>query len=281
MKNNFTMLAQNSNVDYVQQAYLSAMSIRATNKDAEICLITNDNVSKKYKQVFDDIVDIPWGDHAKDSEWKIENRWKIYHATPYNETIVMDTDMLVLQDISTWFNFLQNYELFFTNKVYTYRNEIVTNNYYRNTFSKNFLPNIYTGLHYFKKSDIAHEYYTWLEMITNNWQKFYRQHAGGRLYQRKCSIDLSGSIAIKIMNVENQTTNNRVKYPSFVHMKPRIQNWENSVVDKWQNRVGTYLGEDLQLKIGNHRQHGVFHYTEDDFVTDRIITIYEKYLGIK
>ena len=114
MKNNFTMLAQNSNVDYVQQAYLSAMSIRATNKEAKICLITNDNVSKKYKQVFDDIVDIPWGDHAKDSEWKIENRWKIYHATPYNETIVMDTDMLVLQDISTWFNFLQNYELFFT-----------------------------------------------------------------------------------------------------------------------------------------------------------------------
>ena len=78
MKNNFTMLAQNSNVDYVQQAYLSAMSIRATNKEAKICLITNDNVSKKYKQVFDDIVDIPWGDHAKDSEWKIENRWKIY-----------------------------------------------------------------------------------------------------------------------------------------------------------------------------------------------------------
>ena len=59
MKNNFTMLAQNSNVDYVQQAYLSAMSIRATNKEAKICLITNDNVSKKYKQVFDDIVDIP------------------------------------------------------------------------------------------------------------------------------------------------------------------------------------------------------------------------------
>ena len=50
MKNNFTMLAQNSNVDYVQQAYLSAMSIRATNKDAKICLITNDNVSKKYKK---------------------------------------------------------------------------------------------------------------------------------------------------------------------------------------------------------------------------------------
>lgn len=281
MSNNFTMLAQNTDVDYVQQAYLNAMSIRATNENAKICLITNDTVQDKYKQIFDDIVEIPWGDHAKDSDWKIENRWKSYHATPYDESLVMDTDMLVLQDISSWFNFLKNYDLFFTSNVYTYRNELVTNDYYRHTFVKNKLPNLYSGLHYYKKSDTAHEFYTWLEMITNNWQQFYRQHTGGKMYQRKCSIDLSSAIAVKIMGIESQVTNPRAKYPSFVHMKPRIQNWQNSVVDKWQNRVGTYLGEDLQLKIGNYTQAGVFHYTEDDFVVDRIINIYEKYLGIQ
>ena len=277
---NFTMLAQNTEVDYVQQAYLNAMSIKATNNDANICLITNDEVPTKYKPLFDHIVEIPWGDHAKDSDWKIENRWKIYHASPYDDTLVMDTDMLVLQDISSWFDFLQNYDLFFTSNVYTYRNELITNNYYRHTFEKNYLPNIYCGVHYFKKCDLSHEFYTWLEMITNNWQKFYRQHAGGRMYQRKCSIDLSSAIATKIMNIESQVTNSRVKYPSFTHMKPRIQNWQNSVIDSWQNRVGTYLGEDLQLKIGNYTQTGVFHYTEDNFVKNRIITVYEKYLGL-
>ena len=39
MSNNFTMLAQNTEVDYVQQAYLNAMSIRATNENVKICLI--------------------------------------------------------------------------------------------------------------------------------------------------------------------------------------------------------------------------------------------------
>ena len=48
---------------------------------------------------FDQIIPIPFGDAADDSEWKVENRWKIYHASPYDETIVMDTDMLVLQNI--------------------------------------------------------------------------------------------------------------------------------------------------------------------------------------
>ena len=116
MNNNFTIFAQNNENDYVKQAYLCALSIRATNPNSKVCLITNENVEEKYKQVFDDIVDFPWGDHAADEEWKIHNRWKIYHATPYKEgTAVIDSDMLVLQDLSSWFTFLEKYDLFFAN----------------------------------------------------------------------------------------------------------------------------------------------------------------------
>jgi len=278
--NNFTMLAQNSDFDYVRQACLAAMSIRATNENAKICLITNDPVPARYKQLFDDIVEIPWGDHAEDEDWKISNRWKIYHAIPYNETMILDTDMLVLQDLSSWFNFLRNYDLFYTSKVYTYRGEVVNNTYYRKAFAAYALPNLYSGVHYFKKSDLAHEFYTWLEMITNNWQLFYKQYAGGKTFQKVCSMDLSAAIAAKIMNIENKITNPNVMYPSFTHMKPKIQNWNQNFQERWQDRVGVYLDEDLQLKIGNYKQNGVFHYTEKDFVSNHIISIYENYLGL-
>ena len=151
MTNNFTMLAQNSDFDYVRQACLAAMSIHATNKDVSICLITNESVPTKYKHLFDHIVEIPWGDHAKDEDWKISNRWKIYHAIPYNETVVIDTDMLILEDISSWFDFLRNYDLFYTSNVYTYRGELVDDNYYRKAFKTHNLPNLYSGFHWFKK----------------------------------------------------------------------------------------------------------------------------------
>ena len=36
MSNNFTILAQNSITDYVEQAYLCAMSIRPTDNDCKI-----------------------------------------------------------------------------------------------------------------------------------------------------------------------------------------------------------------------------------------------------
>ena len=278
--NNFTMLAQSTDVDYIQQACIAAMSIHATNKNASICLITNDSVPDKYKPLFDHIVEIPWGDHAENEEWKISNRWKIYHAIPYDETVVIDTDMLVLDDISSWFDFLKNYDLFFTSNVYTYRGEPVTNDYYRLAFRKNNLPDIYCGFHWFKKSEMSHEFYTWVEMITNNWQQFYNHHASGKKYQKVCSMDLSCAIAAKIMNIENKITNPNAKNPSFIHMKPKIQNWNENFATKWQTRLGVYLDDNCKLKIGNFQQSGIFHYTEKDFVNESIIKKYEAYLGL-
>jgi hypothetical protein len=274
------MLAQNSGFDYVRQACLAAMSIHATNKDVSICLITNESVPTKYKHLFDHIVEIPWGDHAKDEDWKISNRWKIYHAIPYNETAVIDTDMLILEDISSWFDFLRNYDLFYTSNVYTYRGELVDDNYYRKAFKKYNLPNLYSGLHWFKKSDLAHEFYTWLEMITNNWEQFYKSASSGKKFALRPSMDVSAAVACKIMDIEHLITNNKVKNPTFTHMKPKIQGWDINFAYRWQDRVGVYFDSDMRLKIGNHQQSGIFHYTEKDFLNNSLMKKYEKCLGI-
>lgn len=281
MTNNFTMLAQNSNFDYVRQACLAAMSIKLSNPGSSVCLITNDPVPSKYKQVFDHIVDIPWGDHAEEEEWKVSNRWKIYHAIPYKETVVIDTDMIILDDITSWFDFLQNYDLYYTSRVFTYRGEeIPTNSFYRKHFYYNNLPSLYSGFHYFKKSDTAHEFYKLLESITNNWQVFYKQVSNNLKHLPHPTMDLTASIASVIMDNVDYITNTKVKNPSFIHMKPKIQNWNDNFSYRWQDRVGVYLDDECKLKIGNYQQNGIFHYTEKDFVTKDILKKYETKLGI-
>ena len=143
------VLAQNTDtVNYVEQACLLAMSLAVTNSGTKISVVTNDTVPDEYNSLFDQIIPIPFTDDASTSDWKIENRWKLYHASPYDQTMILDTDMLILQDISTWWEFLSNYQIFFTSKVYTYRGEIVSNDYYRKAFTANNLPNLYSGLHY-------------------------------------------------------------------------------------------------------------------------------------
>ena len=42
-------------------------------------------------------------DKAKDSDWKIENRYKAFELS-YDETIVLDSDVLVLDKID-WYPF--------------------------------------------------------------------------------------------------------------------------------------------------------------------------------
>ncbi len=278
---NFTMLAQNSTHDYVKQAYLCALSIRATNPDSKICLITNDTLNKKTKLVFDDIVSIPWEDSAKTKEWKVENRWKIYHASPYDRSIVLDTDMLVLQDIGNWWNYLQNHKIFFTTDVLTYRGVPVTSVHYRKAFRNHQLPNIYSGFHYFERSDEAHVFYKWLELVMNNWELFYGQYAGGKYFQKFASVDVSAAIVTKILNCEDRVTNKKIRYTNFVHMKTHCQDWKLVLSERWQDKVGVYLDKNLNLIIGNYKQNGIFHYTEKDFVNDKIISIYENYLESK
>jgi len=168
--------------------------------------------------------------------------------------------------------------LFFVSNVYTYRGELITSDYYRKTFTVNELPNLYAGFHYFKKCDFAKDFYSWLELVMNNWEFFYGKYAK-ELYQKSLSVDLSAAIVAKILNCDKQITNNKTLFPSFTHMKPYIQGWEN-VSSKWQQRVGSYLTDDLKLKIGNHMQQGIFHYTEKNFVTHDKIKKYRTWLGV-
>tara|TARA_B100002019_G_scaffold107408_2_gene92240 strand:- start:3134 stop:3961 length:828 start_codon:yes stop_codon:yes gene_type:complete len=270
MSDGFCLLAQNNaEVDYIKQAYALATSIHKFNKDQNISLITNDKVPEKYKSVFDKIIDIPWTDQAKDTNWKIENRWKVYHASPYEHTIVMDVDMLILHDITHWWSELKKRNLFFVSNVKNYRNENVTTRYYRKTWDENNLPNLYSAFYYFKKSDEAHEFFKLLEIIMINWELFYGRFAGN-YYQKWCSMDLSCSIASKILDNTLDITDPN-SFITFTHMKPHCQNW-HEVPSKWTTVLGGYFTKDKTMMIGNFLQRNILHYVEPEFLTDRLIS---------
>jgi hypothetical protein len=269
MSKGFCLLAQNNaSVDYVRQAYSLAVSIHKFNKDQSISLITNDPVLEKYQSVFDNIIPIPWTDQAEDTEWKIENRWKVYHVSPYEHTIVMDVDMLVLHDITHWWAELQKRDMFFVSNVRDYRDKIVTSRVYRKTFDENTLPNLYSGIYYFKKSTTAHAFFNFLEIVMTNWELFYGKFAGTR-YQDWCSFDLSCSIVSKLLDNTLEITDPN-SFITFTHMKPHCQGW-NEVPDKWTNVLGSYITKDKTMIIGNYLQRNVLHYVEPEFLTNKVI----------
>jgi len=269
MSKGFCLLAQNNEkTDYVRQAYALALSLHKYNTGQKISLITNDKVPDEWQGPFDKIISIPWSDDAQDEDWKIQNRWKVYHASPYDETIVLEADMLILSDITHWWDELGKRELFFTSNVRTYRDELVTNRFYRKTFDANNLPNLYSALHYFKKGDKAKEFYNLLEVIVNNWQLFYGKYAPNE-YQKWCSMDVSCALASKIIGNELDITDPN-SYITFTHMKTRLQGW-HQVPERWTNVIGRYYKKDGSLLLGNYIQKGILHYVEDMFLSEEII----------
>jgi hypothetical protein len=273
----FVVVAQNTdNVDYVRQAYALALSIKYSQPVVNnVSIITNDIVPETYKPIFDNIIPIPWDDSASLSTWKVENRWKVYHATPYDETIVLDTDMLVLSDISRWWDFCSNYDLHFCSTVKNYKSEqIVTDPVHRKTFIENNLPNVYYGLHYFKKSDAALEFYKVLEFVCKNWEHCYGLLAP-KSYQNWLSMDVSAALAIQITGHQVASM---ISPFEFIHMKPPLQGW-SIIPSDWRYAVHYSFSNNGCLYIGNLKQTPIIHYIEKDFVTPYILDILEALNG--
>lgn len=280
MSKGFLVLAQNtSDTNYVEQAYLLALSIKNSQTTVtSISLATNDKVPAKYKKVFDQVIEIPWIDDREPTRFRAENRWKIYHITPYEETIVLDSDMLVLEDISLWWKNCSNYNLKFCSRVKNHKLEENDNAFYRRAFNANNLTNPYFALHYFKKSQYAHDFYKVLEFVCNNWEWCYTKFAP-KEYQDCPSMDLISAIAIEIFGDHEQIID--VTSPlEFIHMKPANQGWKLTP-SSWQDAVPYVFNSRGELIVGNIKQSKVFHYVESSFVSKNLISKLENLVNGK
>jgi len=266
----FLIYAQNTETtNYIRQAYALALSIKISQTHIkDVSLVTNDAVPDEYRSVFDQIIEIPWGDHSNNSRFRGENRWKVYYCTPYDETIVLDSDMLLLEDISEWWDYCSNYDIKFCSRIKNHKLEVITDTVYRKSFVENNLSNPYYALHYFKKNKTAYEFYKVLEFVCNNWQWCYTTFAPN-LYQDWLSMDLATAITIEI--VGNYDSSIDICSPlEFIHMKSGVQGWD-VMFASWLNAVPHVLNDKFDLVIGNIKQTKVFHYVEDDFLSCSIL----------
>ena len=119
--------------EYVKCATLLASSLKKTQKDINhITLITNSNdVNEKY---FDNIIKI---DDTK--PWNVISN--LINYTPYDETLYIESDMLVTQNLDNWWTSFDKKQMAVTQQVRDHKNSIYTGKLYRRFFIENNLPN--------------------------------------------------------------------------------------------------------------------------------------------
>jgi hypothetical protein len=258
MTKGYLVMAQGEKCAHQAEALAHSIS-KTQSCISRLSVITDQEVNST---LFDKIIRMPV-DFASNSEWKIENRVQFYDLTPYDETVILDSDMLFLSDVSHWWSYLKNYDLFLTNKVTTYRGDRVSeNNPYRKAFIFNNLPNVYSAFAYFKKTQLTSDFFTLVKQIILNWNMWTPQYTSNYV-QKFPSIDLAMAIAVDIMDIEHEVTSNH-SFPTFTHMKGRIQGWKNSAED-WDRYIGIY-SSDGEIKLGPCEQTGILHYVKKDFL---------------
>jgi len=276
MKQGFLVVAENNNnVDFIKMAYTLALSIKLTQpKINNLSIITTDTeINKKYLDVFDKVIVCEKDDKWKDKSKSLDTTSlcaSYYDLTPYDETIVLDTDIVMTSDISHWWDILFDKELIFTSNIKTFRGDDVNSDYYRKVFTKNHLPNIYTGLFYFKKGDISKSFFEMVNTIFNNWEMFFKQ-LEEEYRPDFLSADLAYAIAYKLLALPDYSY---MSIPTFTHMKTQLQDIGN-VKEEWTKFLNIFINDKLDIKINNYIQTNPFHYHDKNFLTEELIESYE------
>jgi hypothetical protein len=251
MTRGFVILAQNTEkTNYVKCAEVLAKSIRKHMPNANISLISDDI---DYSPYFDKVIALPYGDLAKDSDWKLVNDWQVYEASPYDETIKLEADLYIPRSIEYWWDVLSQQDVVISTHIRNYKQEISNVRYYRKFIDYNKLPDCYNALTYYKKSELAERFFQTVKNIFDNWAE-YRSILQCKT-DEEVTTDWAYALACHIMGVEKTTMPNFQEF-SMVHMKQMINelNTEN-----WTDEMIYEISQD-SIRINTVPQLYPFHY---------------------
>jgi hypothetical protein len=242
MTRGFVIMAQGD--DYVKCANTLKASIKRVMPKANVTIVTTEM--------------LPHGDQAPNTNWKLQNDWQVYEASPYDETIKLEADMYIPRNIDHWWEVLSNQDVVVSSLIRNFKQEISDVRMYRRFIDDNNLPDAYNAITYFKKSDTAKHFFEIVKDVFENWNEY-----KGMLKcnpQEIATTDWAYAIACHIIGIE-KTMLPTFTEMSMIHMKQYIN---GTATENWTD---TFIYECLpnQIRVQTIPQQYPFHYHIKNF----------------
>jgi len=247
--------ANTASTDYVNCSETLAKTIKYWHPDARICLLTDQQVDAG--PLFDHVRKFPF---PVDKDNPYANDWQVFHATPFRETIKLESDMLVTSHIDHWWNLLQHRDVVVSTGCRDWKDQRARSRHYRKVFDANNLPDVYNAITYWRLSQTAKEFFDTVRMIFENWEHFKKLL---KFPEDLPSTDVVYAMAANIVGPETCTLP-FASYPTIVHMKRHIiaakrDAWTEEMISEYRN---------YELRVNTVMQHGAFHYHIKDWHRD-------------
>lgn len=269
-------LAQNNpEVDYIKLAYLQRLSLLLTNPQLPYALITDadsaSKITKEQQAVFDHVI-VLQHDQAKDQVWKQRNEYQLFVYSPFRETIKVEADLVFTDNIDHWWHTLRKRDVVISHGCVDHKLRPGTSRMYRKLFDYNHLPDVYSGLMYWRRSHLAHAFFETVQDIHMNWTTIQKNlvscHDPG-------SNDVVFALAVLLFGQENCTLP-AADFFRMAHLKSAHVGAKIGV--PWYQAHNVEVVPP-QIRINGIMQQHPVHYHEKEWCTDQIIDLYKSCLN--
>lgn len=267
------IVSESKVANYHQLAHALALSIKKTQPlGYDNVAIATDN--KHWMPILKNI----WA-FDKVIFWDKETHWDgrsfMDEITPWDQTVCLDADMLFFSDYSHWIDKIRELStLYIPNKVFTFRGELVTSDFYRKLQTLNDIPTLYSAFTYFDKTDqLSIEFFKLVKIITKypvEFRNMILDNDTGSVF----GTDEIFGLASKILGISDKISIN-LPFPRIVHMKSQIQNCIN-LSNIWTKELKFSFDRNAELKIGNYEQTDIVHYVQKELITIDEINTYKR-----
>ena len=269
MDKGFVLIALDTDTVYTRLAYACALSIKYSQPANcnHVTVITNNiNAFDQYPVKAVDNVILYNGPAGMDS------RSRVCELTPYEHTIFLDADMLVLESLADkWVQFKDHY-LYVASQAVDFKGNLIKEyGPYRKVFEQYQLPNLYNAFTYFKRSDPrTQEFFNLVKLMTDHPREFVSKFLPGSILMT-LPTDEAFSLTAKILDIDEDITDDSVK---ITHMKPMLQGWGE--LSKWTSHVRFNITSQGIANIGVWPQTGLLHYVDKCAITDFVLSTLEE-----
>lgn len=228
----FVIPAFDSDVKYSVMAKRLAESIHKFHPDANITILTNENLPSNIES------------HGQALDYFA------YRLSPYHETIKLEADMLITSPIDHWWTLFRHRDMVISTGCRDFYGQVSESRFYRRVFDNNNLPDVYNAITYWRKSQVAAEFFRLVRAIFDDWPQFKKLL---KFPDEQPSTDLVYAMAAQIVG-PNLVTMPFTSYPKIIHMKKHIIPIKST---DWTKEL---VWEDEPVRIQTVPQWGALHY---------------------
>ena len=272
MKQGYTIFGISSagNDGNIKAAYALSVSLKLADPARETCVVVAsfNDVPKKYKNGFDYIVELPFGRTEHDHGNIMIDWWQIYHCTPFDETMTIHNCSIAIDNIEMLWDQTDDTNLAFATAK-DFRGTIRPDIERIVAQQHNDIPAFSANLVYFRKNIHTQEFFKLADPVFRNWRDVYRD-----ILTEHRPIDFDLDLMCNITADMLGATYPVLDLFDYTNLKinflfnPATSD-DNRV--PWESQYVCWVTNNLQIKINNHRQTGIFYYGNPEFLTKGIM----------